>query len=327
MVKETERKTNAILQIIAATAEPIGSAEIAERLKEQGIMMSERTVRYHLKTLSDKGLLKVFWKEGRVITSKGREELSDSLVFDKVGLMSARIEAMAYQLDFDLENKSGNVILNISFIPEAVFSEALKLMRPVFEKKYATSDLVLTARNGEELAGIKVPEGKVAFGTLCSINLNGILLKHSIPVASRFGGILQIEGSRPVRFTEIIDYNGSTLDPHEIFIRSRMTSVGLACQGAGKILAGLREIPAAAASEAEALIRRSEAAGLGRALLLGRSGQMLLGVPVGMERVGLVVPGGLNPLAVVEEQGINTESKALVSFVDYQRLVSFWDLK
>jgi len=44
-------------------------------------------------------------------------------------------------------------------------------------------------------------------------------------MGSRFAGILQIKKGVALRFVEIIDYTGSSLDPSEIFIRGRMTSV------------------------------------------------------------------------------------------------------
>jgi HTH-type transcriptional regulator, global nitrogen regulator NrpRI len=105
-----------------------------------------------------------------------------------------------------------------------------------------------------------------------------------------------------------------------------MTSVNEACSGSGKILAGLREIPAASSNEAEAIIRKVESAGIGRALMIGHSGQELMGMPVGLDRVGIVVPGGLNPVAAAEEKGIKTESKALVTMVDFSQLMRFGDL-
>jgi repressor of nif and glnA expression len=326
MADDLDRKTNAILQIIAESKEPIGALDISQKLKSLGINMPERTVRYHLKLMNEKGLLKVIWKEGRLITSKGKEELSDAMVFDKVGLMSSRIENMAYKMDFDLYKKTGSVLLNISFIHKSDFSTAIKLMAPVFNSKLATGNMVLAVEQGRTIGSITVPVGKVAFGTLCSINLNSILLRHFIPVESKFGGILQIEKNEPFRFTEIITYSGSTLDPHEIFIKSKMTSVIEAAKGSGKILAGLREIPAASRNEAEAVLRKVEAAGIGRALLIGNPGQTILGIPVNMERVGLVVPGGLNPIAACEEWGLETESHALSVLVDYSELVEFSNL-
>ena len=326
MSDEVNRKINAILRIINEAKDPIGSSEIAAKLKELGIEMSERTVRYHLKALNDDGLLKIFWKEGRVITSKGLEELSESFVFEKVGFMSSKIDSMSYKMDFDLYKKTGKVILNVSFFAKSDLNKALKMMKPVFKSKLSTGDKIVIIKAGEEIGNIEVPQGKVCFGTPCSINLNGILLKHSIPVESKFGGLLQIEDERPFRFVEIISYAGSTLDPHEVFLKSRMTSVARAAIGYGKVLAGLREIPADSVHEADSIIRKVESAGIGRALMIGKPGQNILGMPVGVQRVGIVVPGGLNPVAAVEESGIKTESKALVTMIDYDQLISFWDL-
>jgi hypothetical protein len=321
-----EKKINAILKIVSESREPVGSAEIAEKLRELGIDMSERTVRYHLKRLDRKGLTRGKWKEGRMITGKGKDELSDALVFEKVGFLSSRFEAMAFRMDFDLESRSGEVILNLSLFHKSDFKSALKIMKAVFEKGYGTGSKVVVAEAGQEIGGIVVPAGKVGFGTLCSVNLNGILLKHSIPVDSRFGGILQIENSQLLRFTDMISYSGSTLDPHEVFLKSKMTSVRQAVEGSGKILASLREIPAVSKDEAEAILRKADSAGLGKVLLIGRPGQPVLGMPVGMERVGIVIPGGLNPVAACEEWGIETVSKALVALVDYGQLVNFAEI-
>jgi repressor of nif and glnA expression len=273
--------------------------------------------------MNDRGLVKGFWKEGRMITKKGIEELENSLVSDKIGLVSSKIESMSYLMDFDLDRCQGSVILNISFFHKSEFNKALKIMKEVFEKKLSMGDLVLVAEQGEEIGGIVVPKGKVGFGTLCTINLNGILLKHSVPVESKFGGVLQVEDYQPVRFTDLISYSGSTLDPHEIFLRSKMTSVREATKGSGKILAGLREIPAIARQSAENVLALAEEAGIGKALHIGRPNQPVLGMPVGVDRVGVVIPGGLNPVAAAEEWGIETESKALTAIVDYTHLIKF----
>jgi hypothetical protein len=240
--------------------------------------------------------------------------------------MSARIETMAYKMDFDLYKKSGKVILNLSLFHKSDYQKALKLMKDVFKKGFTTGELVFVGEAGQMIGEAKVPAGKVAFGTLCSINFDGILLKHAIPVEAKFGGLLQIENLQPLRFTEMIGYSGSTLDPHEVFLKSRMTSVREAANGSGKILAGLREIPAASRDEAEAIIRKAQSAGFGKALIIGRPGQAVMGMPVGLDRVGIVFPGGLNPVAAAEEWGIRTESKALVAMVEYDQLVNFWDL-
>ena len=326
MIQDVDKKTNTILRIIAAAKEPIGSKDISDRLKAYGIDLTERAVRYHLKLMDEQHLTESTWKEGRSITEKGQEELRNAWVSNKVGLVSARIEAKSYLMNFNLDEKTGKVILNISFFYKNEFKKALGVMREVFKKKFSMGDMVLYAEAGEEVCGFVVPQGKVCFGTLCTINLNGILLKHGLPLESKFGGVLQIENGLPLRFTDLIRYSGSTLDPHEIFMRSKMTSVREATKGSGKILAGLREIPAVSKPDAEKILKKAEAAGFGGALYIGKPEQPVLGMPVGVEKVGIVVPGGLNPVAACEEWGIETESKALVTLVDYEKLVSFWSL-
>ncbi|MBU0687276.1 MAG: DUF128 domain-containing protein [Candidatus Margulisbacteria bacterium] len=326
MTADMERKTSAILRIIAESSEPVGSKDISDRLKEFGIDLTERAVRYHLKIMDEQKLTESTWKEGRTITKMGKEELANAWVSEKVGLVSSRIESKAYLMDFDLNTKSGKVILNISLFNKNDFKGALKIMRDVFKKKLGMGDRVLVAEAGEEVGDMVVPQGKICFGSLCTINLNGILLKHSIPLDSKFGGILQIEKGKPLRFTDLIRYSGSTLDPHEIFIRSKMTSVRDAVKGSGKILAGLREIPAVSKQDVESVLEKAEAAGFGGALYIGKEEEPVLGMPVGIEKVGLVVPGGLNPVAACEECGIKTESKALVTLVEYNRLKKFNEL-
>ncbi len=324
MVDEIDRKINAILRIVGEANEPIGSKEVSEKLKSLGIELSERTVRYHLKLMDEQGLTQGKWKEGRSITEEGKEELKNALVAEKIGFVTSRIDSVCYQMDFDIAKKEGKIILNVSYIDKEKFSDALKIISDVYQKGYGMGKLVVYAAEGETLGGSKVPDGKIGFGTLCSINLNGILLKQTIPVESKFGGVLEIEDGKPFRFTDLISYSGSTLDPLEVFIKSKMTSVKkVICSGSGKILAGFREIPAVSRENAEEILKYSEEAGLGSAIMIGKPGQPLLGVPVGMGRVGLVVVGGLNPVAAVEEAGIETESKALVTLIDYKELVPF----
>jgi len=318
-----EKKLNTILKIVADSNEPIGSKDISSKLKELGIKLSERTVRHHLQQLGEEGLVKVFWKEGRMLTEKGIEELENSMISEKIGLVSSRIESLSYMMDFDLEEKTGKVISNLTLIDKNDFKPALKIMAKVFKKNFCMGQLVKVAEAGEEIGGTMVPQGKVGFATLCATNLNGILLKSGIPVESKFGGVLQIEAGKPFRFTELVSYSGSTLDPHEIFIRSKMTNVRDACKGAGKILAGLREIPAASKDKAEEIFQKAEQAGFGSAIYIGKPGQPVLGMPVGVDRVGLVIPGGLNPVAACEETGFETESKALSALVEYDQLVRF----
>ncbi|MBI4318086.1 MAG: DUF128 domain-containing protein [Chloroflexi bacterium] len=317
----------AILKVLAGEEEPLGARTISRRLKEHGVDLTERAVRYHLQILDERGQTQSNGKEGRLITAKGREEIANALVSDKVGLVINKIDSLSFRTSFDIRARKGRVILNTSLLPADRFPMAVAAMKDVFATKLCVSDLVAVARHGESLGSITVPKGMVGFGTICSITINGILLKAGIPVDSRFGGILQLREFKPLRFTELISYAGSSLDPLEVFIRSKMTSVRTTSKlGDGKILASFREVPSVCQPAVEEILAEISEAGLHGLITLGRPGQELLDVPVGVNRAGMVVIGGLNPLAAAEEAGIITENRAMSTMYDFEALRSFWEI-
>ena len=316
-----------ILRVLDKQPERIvGAREISRQLKMHGVELMERTVRYHLKILDERGLTKVFGKKGRKITRKGKEELSQSLVSEKVGFIISKIETLSYLTDFDLDTQEGNIILNISYFPEEKLKEAVKIMKPVFLSSYVMSDKVVLKRGGEKIGDVTVPEGQVGFGTVCSVTINGIFLKNGIPVVSKFGGLLQIN-SEPVRFTALIGYEGSSLDPLEIFIKSGMTAVSGAVKNhSGKILASFREIPIVSIKKAAQVRENLREKGIGGILLIGNPNQPLLEMPVSMDKAGMIIVGGLNPIAALEEAGIPTISKAMSTLYKFSELVTFKEL-
>ncbi len=158
--------------------------------------------------------------------------------------------------------------------------------------------------------------------------LNGFFLKHGIATVSRFGGLLEMLDGNPYRFTQIINYDGTTVDPLEIFIKGQMTSVREACRmNHGTIGASFREVPAEALGRVKRLVAQMERIGLGGVLAIGRPNQPLLQVPVQQGRAGLVVAGGLNPLAAVEESGIPTTNIALHTLFEFEGLTPYTVLK
>jgi len=324
---EMNRTMVSILKVLDAHPEEIiGSRELSRQLKLHGVELTERTVRYHLKIMDERGLTQVFGKEGRKITEKGREELQNALVSDRVGFIISKIENLSYRTAFDVDSAKGQLVLNISTFPAGAAREAIKIMKPVFDSPYIMSDKVAMAAEGESIGHFIVPEGMVGIGTICSVTINGIFLKAGIPVTSRFGGLLQVEDKAPSRFVALISYEGSSLDPHLVFIKSRMTDVSNAVKrGHGKVLASFREIPMACTESALEIQEKLRAMGIGGVLLIGPPNQPLLEMPVGMDRAGMVLVGGLNPVAAVEESGIMTESAAMSVMFDYERLAPFKD--
>ncbi|HPP07027.1 MAG TPA: DUF128 domain-containing protein, partial [Syntrophorhabdaceae bacterium] len=161
-------------------------------------------------------------------------------------------------------------------------------------------------------------------GTICSITLNGIFLKSGIPITSRYGGVIEIIDGKPLRFTSLISYEGSSIDPLEIFIKSKMTDVlGAVRVSTGKILASFREIPIVSLDEAQNLTKKLSTKGFNGIFIYGKPNQPLLDIPVGVDKVGMIVVGGLNPIAAVEESGIYTESMAMSTLFEFSKLQSF----
>ena len=324
---DIERKVIAILRVLNESPEPLGARIIARQLKDYGIDLTERAVRYHLKLMDGRRLTQAVGRDGRLITPSGVEELKNALVGDKVGFVINRIELLAFRTTFDWESQSGLVPINTSLFPQGRFHQALRAMRNAFKAGICVSELVAIAGEGEKIGETTVPKGKVGFATVCGIVTNGALLKAGIPMDSRFGGILQIRSHEPLRFVELIHYAGSSLDPSEVFIRGKMTSVGEAARrGEGKVLANFREIPAQCRPVAEAVIAGLKEARLGGLVVMGNTSESVCEVPVEPNRAGIIILGGLNPVAAAEEAGIEAENIAMSSVIDYGQLRSFWEL-
>lgn len=323
--QDVERKVLSILKVLGNSHEAMGSRIISKRLKDLGIELSERAVRYHLRLMDERGLTRsIGRRDGRMITESGLEELGNALVKDKVGLAISRIEELAFRTSFDLDRHIGSVPVNISFFPKEEAPEALEAMKPVFSAGLCASELVAVAHEGQMLGELVVPQGKVALATVCSIVVNGTLLKAGVPIESKFGGLLQIRNHKPLRFVELIHYASCSLDPSEIFIKAKMTSVAkVASSGDGIILANFREIPAICQPVVDESVAKLREARLGGVMLMGKVSEPICEIPMELNRIGMVLIGGLNPIAAVEEAGIEVENHANFTVMDYQSLVKF----
>ena len=84
--QDVERKVLAILNILGDSQEAVGSRIIAKRLKDRGVDLGERAVRYHLRLMDERGLTRLAGRrDGRVITELGQAELKRAMVTHKVG--------------------------------------------------------------------------------------------------------------------------------------------------------------------------------------------------------------------------------------------------
>jgi repressor of nif and glnA expression len=326
--EKIEKKRLSILKSLQEAEHCLSSTKLTQQLQAMGHEVSGRTIRLYLIELDREGLTVNHGKKGRKITPRGIKELAAAKTYEKIGFMAAKIDQLTYNMTFDLARKSGTVIINVSMLPMDKLKRSVPLIKRVYAAGYAMGNLMSLFPPGQRAGEFTVPEGCVGIGTACSITLSGVLLAAGIPTNSRFGGLLELQDKLPRRFVELISYEGTTVSPLEIFIRSGMTDyVGATKNGNGRIGVGFREIPADSRNQVVEIENQLEKVGLGGFLTIGWPGQPLLDIPVSEGRAGAVVIGGLNPMAILEEEGIRVSSRAMSCLIEYDRLFHYRELE
>ena len=215
------------------------------------------------------------------------------------------------RVDFNHRDFSGRIIANISLVKREDLDEALEIIRDVLGKRPEFSTLPLIGITDEgEMAGI---------ATVCSLTLDGILIKNGIMSTPKYGGLLEV-GVRDPRFVELTAYSGSSLDPHEIYVSKNMTAVLEALDGPGRVLASLREVPYLARDHTTDLIEDLSEAGFS-ILKIGKPSEIVYNARVEKYHAGIVTPGGLNPLAAVREAGIDIRMKAVEGLMELKEFM------
>jgi hypothetical protein len=217
--------------------------------------------------------------------------------------------------------------MNVSFFPKARFSKALQAMKPAFAAGLGVSHRVAVAKEGEVIGELLVPKDMVGLATVCGVVINGALLKVGVPMDSKFSGILQFRNSKPLRFVELIHYSGCSIDPSDVFIRAKMTSVSkVASEGEGKIMATYREIPAPCQPIVEKTISKLKQAGIAGVLRMGGISESVCEIPVELNKIGIILLNGLNPVAAAVEAGVEVENHGMSTVIEYKNLIDVQEL-
>jgi repressor of nif and glnA expression len=319
----------AILRVLRETKSALGSEPIARLVQSYGLEPSGRTVRLYLEQMERKSLVTLARRGrsgGRTITALGEEELRRARVLARVGFTAAKVDTLACQMDFDLSTRTGKVVVNVTLIDEGCLDRAIAEMTPVFEAGLGMGEYIALLGKSDPSNDTQIPAGKIGIGTVCSVTINGVLLRAGIPTVSRFGGVLEMQGGELVRFTDVIYYDGTSLDPVEVFIRAGLTSAGQAARtGNGRIGVSFREVPTAAVGKVEGIRDELQEVGLDGILLMGKPNQPFMEFPVHDGRTGMLVAAGLNPAAALSEAGIPTTNISLCNLYDFGRMVHYAD--
>lgn len=222
-----------------------------------------------------------------------------------------------FKTTLDLNTMEGNIIVNVSLVNEADLDRVLEVMGVAFNSGLSISPFLKLFHAGEAIGELTVPSGKVGIATMCSITIDGLLLKSGVLANPKFGGVVQIHNGLPVRFTDVLTYTSTTIDPLEVLMSQDITSVlQMLHTGSGKILANLREVHMSARDEIDRILYEMMEVGVSGILEVGEPNSRVLDVPVERDHLGLVVIGGTNPMAIVKEQGMPIRTNAMSSIVD-----------
>jgi HTH-type transcriptional regulator, global nitrogen regulator NrpRI len=322
------RARAAILKALDELGAPAGALKISELITGMGIPLQARSIRFHLLKMDREGLTQCVGKhEGRTITENGKRELARISVMRKVGFIGSRMDELGYRMTFDAGTRAGTVVSNVAIIDQRDMSRSLHYMKPVFSSGLSMGNRIAVRMAGGKVCGAEVPRGKMILSTICSVTINGVFLKSGIPVVSRFGGLLEMKHGSPHRFVELTEYQGTSIDPHKIFIMANMTRVAqYAVDGSGTIGVSFREFPSIAFDEVKKLVSSLRGANLNGVLAIGRPNCPLLDIPVSEGRAGLITIDGLNPIAALHEAGIPVELNPLSGLEDISAYVPFEDV-
>ncbi|HEC57733.1 MAG TPA: DUF128 domain-containing protein [Candidatus Syntrophoarchaeum butanivorans] len=300
-----QRKVIEILRILSEARGPIGARRISDLLNERGYNLGERAVRYHLNLLDRHGFTKKHGYLGRTITELGRRELEEALVTDRLNFVMTRIESLIYHTTFNPETCDGDVVVNISMIDKDRVDDAMRMLGEVASSRINVPPYVAVADEGKLICGEFVPRGNLGVATLCSITVDGLLLARGIPSRLKHGGLVRIEKGEYRGFVEFVGYRGTTIDPIRIFLSKRMTDISGAIRGDGLVLANFREVPEVARDKVEQVLAELSRLKFGEWIY---------------EPGGVVLYAGVNGIAYLEENGIETDTRPNAALMPFSEM-------
>ncbi len=237
-----------------------------------------------------------------------------------------RIEEYALQVTYDPREGEGLVVYNLSFVPDSEIDAAIAVMKDTFRAGLCVSGLVRFIGENETAGETKIPSGQTGIVTVCSSTLDGILLRRGIPTNPIGGGVVEIEARIPRRFTHLILYEHTTIDPLQALLSQEITSVSaMMRKGSGNILANIRQCHMEAEGEVGEVIDDLAGSSFSPILDVGLPNTPALGVTVDPQYMGIVALGGTNPMAAIKERGIPVTTNAIKGLMDVREMEEILD--
>ena len=229
---------------------------------------------------------------------------------EKISLVLSKSLNMIQQVNFDVEKQKGDIIANISYIHRDHIDRALSIMEDTYNDnpKYINPYYKLVDHpEKDDLIGI---------ATICSLSIDGILINNGIMSNPTYSGLLEL--TEPPLFIDLISYNGTTLDPHKIFLSKNMTSI-TGSDGPNKILASVKEIPYVSRDHAVEPLEILNNIGFS-IYKIGKPREFVYNSKVDNYNFGVITGGGLNSIGAVKESGVPIQVKVLEKMMPFEKM-------
>ena len=228
----------------------------------------------------------------------------------KIPFLLSKTWNLIQQVDFDVEKRKGDIISNVSYINRDDLDSALRIM----EETYNNNPKYINPYY--KLIDHPTDDDKIGIATICSLSIDGILIDNGIMSNPKYGGLLEL--TEPPLFIDLISYNGSTEDPHKIFLAKNMTSITRNI-GPSKILASFKEIPYISRDYSVYLLDILNNIGFS-IYKIGKPRELAYNAKADNYNFGVVTGSGLNSIGAIKEKGIDIEVKAIEKLLPFEKM-------
>ncbi len=250
MAPDLDRRTYDLLRLVNRHG-PIGSIQLFELMQLHGYDIKDRTIRLVLSDLDDLGLTEKVPGQGRRLTPTGQAELKRGDVDTRLEELRARIATLTSRVSYDPIDDQGVLVASSAFLSRVRVEEALEIVERLGALPLGPSPIAIEDSAADE-------PGDVRLVTASSITLDGVLLARGVDASISNSGVLEYEptqtdeddvlpdcGGRIVRYVDIINGEGSSIDVVSLLIEAGRTDVRTVLEDGdrGLLVGDSREFP------------------------------------------------------------------------------------